>query len=241
MHHQAAEDDVERLVWESEPLDHPNLEINGQVAPRRFRAGPANLLRSRIDSDNAAGGANARLDLHRQRSRAAAHVEHFKLLWEALMAELSERAFEEITVSDICERAMVHRTTFYKHYDALVGEEEHLPPSAYSVEQPPPYFIRLFEHAAQNRQFYKLMLCGEGIGRFQKLVKEYIAEVASAKVQAWHPSHQHFAVPLAMQVQFFAGAVLSLLAWWLENDMPYSPYQMAQYLLSFHGPSPSHP
>ncbi len=40
-----------------------------------------------------------------------------KLLWEALMAELSERAFEEITVKEICERAMVHRTTFYKHYE----------------------------------------------------------------------------------------------------------------------------
>ncbi len=110
-----------------------------------------------------------------------------KLLWEALMVELSERTIEEITVSDICERAMVHRTTFYKHYedkyalleqgirqmyDDLLAEEEHLPPNAYSVEHPPPYFIRLFEHAAQHQHFYKLMLCGEGIGRFQKLVKE---------------------------------------------------------------------
>ena len=40
-----------------------------------------------------------------------------KLLWEALMTELSERTIEESTVSDICERAMVHRTTFYKHYE----------------------------------------------------------------------------------------------------------------------------
>ena len=71
-----------------------------------------------------------------------------KLLWEALMAELSERAFEEITVKDICERAMVHRTTFYKHYedkyalleqgmrqmyDALVAEVVHAPPSAFSA------------------------------------------------------------------------------------------------------------
>ena len=71
-----------------------------------------------------------------------------KLLWEALMAELSERAFEEITVKDICERAMVHRTTFYKHYedkyalleqgmrqmyDALVAEVVHAPPSAFST------------------------------------------------------------------------------------------------------------
>src|SRR6266851_4593579 len=174
-----------------------------------------------------------------------------KLLWEALMAELSERAFEEITVTDICERAMVHRTTFYKHYadkyalleqgmrqmyEALLAEG-HMPPDAFSMDDPPPYFIRLFEHVAHHQQFYKLMLCGEGIGRFQKLVKGYIAEVASAKVREWTPANQHLAVPPAMQVQFFAGAFLSLLAWWLENDMPISPQQMAQYLLSVHGTS----
>ena len=178
-----------------------------------------------------------------------------KLLWEALMAELSERTFEEITVKDICERAMVHRTTFYKHYedkyalleqgmrqmyDDLLAEEAHKSPSAYSLEHPPPYFIRLFEHAAQHQGFYKLMLCGEGIGQFQKLVKEYIVEVASAKMRVMASANQHLAVPLAMQVQFFAGGVLSLLAWWLENDMPLSPHQMAQNLLSFHGASSSH-
>jgi AcrR family transcriptional regulator len=172
-----------------------------------------------------------------------------KLLWEALMAELSERTFEEITVTDICERAMVHRTTFYKHYedkyalleqgirqmyDDLLAEDEHKPPTAYSVEHPPPYFIRLFEHAAQHQHFYKLMLCGEGIGRFQKLVKGYIAEVASAKVRELSPANQHLAVPLDMHAQYISGAALSLMSWWLENDMPLSPHQMAQYLLSPH-------
>jgi AcrR family transcriptional regulator len=173
-----------------------------------------------------------------------------KLLWEALMAELSERTIEEITVSDICERAMVHRTTFYKHYedkyalleqgirqmyDDLLAEEEHKPPSSYSVEHPPPYFIRLFEHAAQHQRFYKLMVCGEGIGRFQKLVKEYIAAVVSAKVHELPHANQQFAVPIDMHAHFVSGATLSLLAWWLEHDMPFTPHQMAQYLLSPHG------
>src|SRR5689334_3780144 len=86
-----------------------------------------------------------------------------KLLWEALMAELSQHSFEEITVRQICEHAMVHHSTFYKHYtdkyallehgirqmyDELVVPGEHLPPSAFSLEHPPPYFLRLFEHAA---------------------------------------------------------------------------------------------
>lgn len=167
-----------------------------------------------------------------------------KLLWEALMAELSERAFEEITVKEICERAMVHRTTFYKHYedkyalleqgmrqmyDALLAEVN-VPPSAFSVDDPPPYFIRLFEHVAEHQQFYKLMLCGEGIGRFQKLVKDYVADIAESKMHKFTPAHRQLTVPAAMHVQSLAGAVLSILTWWLENDMPLSPHQMAQYL-----------
>jgi AcrR family transcriptional regulator len=179
-----------------------------------------------------------------------------KLLWEALLAELSARAFEEITVKEICERAMVHRSTFYKHYedkyalleqgmrqmyDTLVAEVTHAPPSVFSVDHPPPYFVRVFEHVAEHQPFYRLMLCGEGIGRFQKLIKDYIAEQALAKVRELPPDNQHFAFPPAMQVQFFAGAFLSLLTWWLENDMPLSPHQMAQYLLSVSGTSSSHP
>jgi AcrR family transcriptional regulator len=177
-----------------------------------------------------------------------------KLLWEALMAELSERSFAEITVTNLCERAMVHRTTFYKHYedkeallergmrqtlDALVATTEHLPPSAYSMEHPPPYFVRLFEQAAQQQQFFRFMVCGEGNSRFQRLLKEYIADLASATMRAVPRADLPLAVAAAMHAHYVAGATVSLLAWWLEQNMPLSPYQMAQYLASPHGPSPA--
>ena len=179
-----------------------------------------------------------------------------KLLWEALLAEMSERAFEDITVTDICERAMVHRTTFYKHYqdkyalleqgmrqmyDELVAEAEHAPPSAFPLDDPPPYFIRLFEHVAERQQFYRLMLCGEGVARFQRLVKDYVAEVVETRAAGLIPANQPRDIPLEMHVQFFSGAVLSLLGWWLENDLPLTPYQMAQYLLARHGAASNHP
>ena len=177
-----------------------------------------------------------------------------KLLWEALMAELAERAFEEITVKDICERAMVHRTTFYTHYEdkyALLKQgmrqmydtlqaDVDMERGAFSADDPPPSIIRLFIHVAEHRHFYKLMLCGEGNGWFQKLVKAYIAEHAQTKASASTPVNQSVAVPPAMQAQFVAGAFISILAWWLENDMLYSPHQMAQYFLSLCGPLPLH-
>jgi AcrR family transcriptional regulator len=177
-----------------------------------------------------------------------------KLLWEALLAEMSARAFEDITVTDICDHAMVHRTTFYKHYEdkyALLEQgmrhmydelvkAEHAPPSAFSLDDPPPYFIQLFEHVAEHQQFYRLILCGEGVARFQRLVKDYVAEVVETRAAGMIAAHQPTWAPLAMHVQFFSGAVLSLLAWWLENDMPLTPYQMAQYLLARHGAPTDH-
>lgn len=177
-----------------------------------------------------------------------------KLLWEALIAELFLHSFEEITVKDICERAMVHRTTFYKHYQdkyALLKQgmrqmydtleaEMHALSSTSSGNEPFPALTHLFVHVAQYQQFYTLMLCGDGIGRFQKLVKEYIVEHNEIKMSALAQANLPQPVPPAMYAHFFAGAFLSILAWWLENGMPFSPEQMAHYFLSLHQLPTSH-
>ena len=39
-----------------------------------------------------------------------------KAIAEAFMALLEEKTYEEITVNELCDRAGVRRTTFYKHY-----------------------------------------------------------------------------------------------------------------------------
>ena len=48
------------------------------------------------------------LDLRQRKTRHS--------LVEALAALMEERSFQELSVSDICRRAMVHRTTFYAHF-----------------------------------------------------------------------------------------------------------------------------
>ena len=40
----------------------------------------------------------------------------YKLLIDALMQLMTEKHFEEITVGELCERAMVRRATFYTHF-----------------------------------------------------------------------------------------------------------------------------
>ncbi|MBQ2794082.1 MAG: TetR/AcrR family transcriptional regulator [Clostridia bacterium] len=56
-------------------------------------------------------------DLRVQKTKAA--------LFRAFYALLAEKSYESITVNELCERAMVRRATFYKHYkdkqDFLIG------------------------------------------------------------------------------------------------------------------------
>jgi len=51
------------------------------------------------------------MDLRKRRS--------MQLLWRALfeLMTVEKLGFSKITVDQICEKAMVHRSTFYKHFD----------------------------------------------------------------------------------------------------------------------------
>ena len=39
-----------------------------------------------------------------------------KILFEALTTLMKEKTFEKIKISDICEVALINRSTFYAHY-----------------------------------------------------------------------------------------------------------------------------
>lgn len=168
-----------------------------------------------------------------------------KLLWEALMALLAERELEAISVTDICDRAMVHRTTFYKHYEdkydlLLKGIREIYESLATEADMPSdtseradasPIFIGFFEHVEKHQRFYRVMLCGDGISKFQGLLRAYLIELCEARLQKSVRDAASIAVPIPLLAQFCAGTVISTTTWWLENALPYPPQQMACYVM----------
>src|SRR5215475_8934138 len=108
----------------------------------------------------------------------------YKFLWDALISIMKERDFESISVTDICERAMVHRTTFYKHYedkygllyhgiqdelDALFETADGAAAKALATQPEAENRTRLIavlEHVRSHEGFYRLMLVGDGFSKF---------------------------------------------------------------------------
>src|SRR3954454_11650685 len=173
---------------------------------------------------------NTKADRRSERTR--------QLLNGALIELMLEQRYDEITVQDIIDRANIGRSTFYAHYldkeDLLVSGftrvldtlSEHPHQRDSGADQAPLSLVRFFQHVQSNHQLYKALVRGGGIDRLFKKSHQYMRRNIEQHLAELIPPGQPPAAPLPMVADYLAGAILSMLTWWLDNEMPYTPEQM---------------
>ncbi|MDR3597518.1 TetR/AcrR family transcriptional regulator C-terminal domain-containing protein [Clostridium sp.] len=165
-----------------------------------------------------------------------------KLLSDALTSLLTEKAFDDIRVSDICNKAMVHRTTFYKHFedkyqllDFLLGQiviefKEKSMQYTSNINSREYYIILiklLFEHMYENKKLYSVGLLNNSSAR--KLLKRTVLECVISSLESNAANGVNFTIPIPIISEFYSAAIVNLASWWLENNMPLSIDDMVKY------------
>jgi hypothetical protein len=72
------------------------------------------------------------------------------------------------------------------------------------------------------------------VQRFQNLLRDSIVQFASGHGANSPEKAVNMKVRLRLHAQFMASATMSVLAWWLEEGQPFTPHQMAGYLVQPH-------
>ncbi len=164
-----------------------------------------------------------------------------KHLMNALVELMEERPFAELSVVDICERAMVHRTTFYAHFtdkeDLLryvIAELWRAFSAGEPAGEPAPerrYFLTTFQNALQFiRAHKKLYLSGlAGGGPALRMLEDFVAEELLSRMEAPDEAAAHF----------YVGGILSLIRWWLEGDAPLEDGDLLRKLEEMLPPGPA--
>ena len=178
--------------------------------------------------------ANLKTDRRSQRTQRVLH--------EALMALMQEKRYDDITVQDIIDRANVGRSTFYAHYqdkeDLMTSGLMHLmqimsglvgaPSKTGETRMFPTQ--ELYEHVQENHNLFRGMVRGRGLELFFEKGQEYWSQKLTADLKARIPQGNQPTVPIEVMAQFLAGTFVTMLRWWLDNKMPYTPKEMDEML-----------
>lgn len=163
-----------------------------------------------------------------------------KFLQTALMELTIQKGFDAVTVTDICERAMVNRATFYRHYmdkydllDRYMDDLYHLLDESPGKsgfddgEIAPVGLVHMLEHLRRHADFYRAMLGPQGYPPFAERIRSYIEKRLRHSLPLSLDSSNLTRPPVDMMLRSVSSAGLGAILWWLENNMPVSSGQMA--------------
>lgn len=162
-----------------------------------------------------------------------------KALYEALLVLMEEETFENIKVSDICEKALVNRSTFYAHYsdkyelvssfiknltEELKKELEKNEHISTSKE----YYLEMlnlfFSHVEKEKEAYASILANNR----NSIMIDMIYTTLDEDIKKHLPMKTE--IPSQIVSKFYLGAVFNIGMEWLNSCNKYSKEEILHYL-----------
>ncbi len=160
-----------------------------------------------------------------------------QLLKDALIALISEKGFEAVTIQDILDRANVGRSTFYIHFDnkhdllhscfeefSRLFEQHNIDIS--NNEKSPGYFFKsdftlnLFRFIEQNHRLFKAILGKDGIAMFSSPIQDYIFAHISETLRVLKQNKKQASLQFEILAHYLTSAFIGTLKWWIDRGMP---------------------
>ncbi|MEI4831692.1 TetR/AcrR family transcriptional regulator [Bacillus sp. FJAT-53711] len=160
-----------------------------------------------------------------------------KLLWESLFELMtqSKQKYSSITINQICDRAMVHRTTFYKHFE----DKDALLAFGFKQYQGEDFIIPLLDRLTKPFQMMEQFLHHEEIGKilesqmddeqFISFIHYQTREMKKQENQELSRLCKNHTIPNELIIEFYSGVITTLSTWWLQNRKSVSAEEMDKY------------
>ena len=147
----------------------------------------------------------------------------------ALFDLARERPLDDITISDVVERADVNRSTFYQHYsdketllaDALDAYAEGAGATLigldFPLDSPPPELVAYLRHLDENASLYRRVFADGGAGVAVARLRARIEAIVRAGLET-SGAEGFDGMPPDVVAAGIAGSVLGAIGAWLARE-----------------------
>lgn len=173
-------------------------------------------------------------DLRVRKTRAA--------LYNALLKSMEEKPFEDIRVSDICNKALINRSTFYAHfedkYDLLASCINDLKSSLNKklkkgrhISSTKEYYMELIkaflDYIEEKKDAYLAIAKHNSNNIVTDIICDVIDSDISDKIKDYN---NNTAIPTNILAKFYSGAVVTVAIYWMYHINSYTKEEMINYL-----------
>jgi AcrR family transcriptional regulator len=136
---------------------------------------------------------------------------------------------------------MVHRATFYIHFqDKYALLEYGIRETAQQVvqefhwegasEQRTAALLHILEYMRAHQKLFSLLLVEQSPDSLGTFMLHHMVEDIEADLARSPSQVKRFAIPVAIIAQFYAGALLRVMTWWVEQEMRVPAEELAHDL-----------
>ncbi len=155
-----------------------------------------------------------------------------QLLAKALIALTLKKGYEAVTIRDITEHADIGYATFFRHYsskdallrdvsDVVLADLKSLLPGSPKVDVEA-VGVPLFHYVQEHAKIIQVLLQSRGTSS----LVQHIIEITSQDVLNENKPLEDSIVPAEIAAYHLINSSISLIQWWLEHDMPFTPERM---------------
>lgn len=157
-----------------------------------------------------------------------------QLISDAFAELLLEKGYKAMSIRDVIERANVGRSTFYSHFkdkeelfvsqlDRLLEALSRHLPREHAERNPFFPSLGLFQHFQEQQKLIRALSWTSGVDLLTRHLQKSMSEKIEERLMS---EGQTYEVPTPVMANFLAGSFLTLVRWWLDNKMSYSPEEM---------------
>lgn len=162
----------------------------------------------------------------------------YNQLFSALIKLLGEKSFDDLTVLEICDKAGVHRATFYKHfvdkYDFLntcfnislsnltfdkIAESytpETMKKSCMRM------ILKVLNFVEENQKVIVSLSTDRSSASFNTALNDAIANFIEERINTIRPENEKLSKTVPLLANYYAGAIVGIIKWWATNQSSYS-------------------
>lgn len=156
---------------------------------------------------------------------------------------IESKKIQDISVQQICDLAMVHRSTFYKYYtdkyDLFFKEVEKFFHEEFTDEQLKKVIIAPFQILTNFESFTtieKIAILNVNDDYFNTTVQNFVQRFLMTKFKALKIDDS-IPIPIEVFVEIYASTIASLNAYWIRNGKQEQPETLDNYIKALGNPT----